>query len=254
MWFMKIRILVADGDERVRNELKELFKHEGYDVDLVGDGITAIKHYRRYEYHLSIVDTNLPELDGRNVCRQFRKMSKTPFIIISEESDEDSILEGYESGAEDYLTKPFSLRELLARVNVILRRNIKGEKIPTRNLVFDGLIIDTYSHNVYVDECKVILTPKEYDLLAMLAKSPEQAFSRGMLIDAIWGNDYYGTDRTVDTHIKTLREALKPRHYYISTIRGFGYKFNEIAVYDNEKAKKRERKHLNKAGSKAAKG
>jgi len=222
-----VRILIADGDARIRNEIKEHFNNEGYDVDLVSDGITAIKHYRRYEYQLSIIAAVLPELDGINVCRQFKKMSDSPFVLISEDDDEESVLEGYALGAEDYIVKPFSVRELLARVNVILRRRIGKESLPVRNLVYEGLVIDTFSHDVYVDERKVILTPKEYELLVMLAKSPEKAFSRRMLIDTIWGYDYYGTDRTVDTHIKTLREALKPRHYYITTVRGFGYKFRE---------------------------
>lgn len=225
---MGVRILVADGDARIRNEIKEHFNNEGYDVDLVCDGITAIKYYRRYEYHLSILDTDLPELDGRSVCMQFRKMSDAPFILISEDSDENSVLGGYALGAEDYIVKPFSVRELLARVNVILRRRIGKETLPVRNLVYEGLVIDTFSHEVYVDDRKVILTPKEYELLVTLARSPERAFSRKMLIDSIWGYDYFGTDRTVDTHIKTLREALKPRDYYISTIRGFGYKFKEV--------------------------
>lgn len=224
---MGVRILVADGDARIRNEIKEHFNNEGYDVDLVSDGITAIKHYRRYEYQLSILAADLPELDGISVCRQFKKMSDSPFVLISEDDNEESVLEGYALGAEDYIIKPFSVRELLARVNVILRRRIGKESLPVRNLVYEGLVIDTFSHDVYVDERKVILTPKEYELLVMLAKSPEKAFSRRMLIDTIWGYDYYGTDRTVDTHIKTLREALKPRHYYITTVRGFGYKFRE---------------------------
>lgn len=224
---MGVRILIADGDARIRNEIKEHFNNEGYDVDLVSDGITAIKHYRRYEYQLSIIAAVLPELDGISVCRQFKKMSDSPFVLISEDDNEESVLEGYALGAEDYIVKPFSVRELLARVNVILRRRIGKESLPVRNLVYEGLVIDTFSHDVYVDERKVILTPKEYELLVMLAKSPEKAFSRRMLIDTIWGYDYYGTDRTVDTHIKTLREALKPRHYYITTVRGFGYKFRE---------------------------
>ena len=225
---MRVRILVVDGDTRIRNDVKELLINEGYDVDLVCDGITAIKHFRRYEYQLTILNTNLPELDGINVCRQFRKMAKTPFMLMSDNSNEDSVLNGYALGAEDYITKPFSMRELLARVNVILRRSIGKESIPARNLVYEGLVIDTFSHNVYVDERTVILTPKEYDLLVLLAKNPGKAYSRKMLIDNIWGYDYYGTERTVDTHIKTLRDALKPRHYYIATIRGFGYKFKEI--------------------------
>jgi len=232
---VRIRVLVVDGDEWVRKELKMLLCREGYEVDLVADGISAIKHFRRYEYNLAILDTHLPELDGKSVCRQIRKMSDVPFVILSARTDEESKLQGYELGAEDYVTKPFSQKELLARVKVVLRRRVGKEELPIRNLLFDGLYIDTVSHTVFVDDRKVLLTPKEYQLLLLLAKNPNQAFSREMLLDAVWGQDYYGTDRTVDTHIKTLREALKPRQYYISTVRGFGYKFNEVYIKDSPK-------------------
>ncbi len=225
---MKVRILVADGDEQVRSGLMELLLKEGYEVDLVSDGISAIKHFRRYDYHLVILEEQLPELDGKSVSRQLRKMADIPFVFLSKNADEESKLRGYELGAEDYITKPFSNKELMARLKVILRRGIGTGEFPSRNLVYDGLHIDTVSHSVYVDEQKVFLTPKEYQLLLFMAKHPNQAFSREMILNEIWGQDYYGTDRTVDTHIKTLRDALKPYKYYIATIRGVGYMFNEF--------------------------
>jgi DNA-binding response OmpR family regulator len=224
---MRIRILVADGDELIRNELKELFTTEGYEVDLVSDGISVIKHFRRYEYDLVVMERQLPELDGKSVSRQLRKMADTPFVFLSGRSDEESIIEGYELGAEDYITKPYLPKELLARIKVILRRSTGQEKATDRNLVYGPLHIDTLSRTVYLDDRIVNLTPKEYDLLVMMAKSPNQAFSREMLLNEIWGHDYYGTDRTVDTHIKTLREALKPYNKCIATVRGFGYRFDE---------------------------
>ena len=224
---MRVRILVADGNEQIRKEMREIFISEGYEPDLVPDGITAIKHLRRYDYDLAGLDIQLPELDGKSVSRQLRKMGDIPFVFLSEKSDEESVLQGYALGAEDYVTKPFSPKELLARLKVILRRNAGHEKQTNRNLVFGPIHIDTISHTVYVDEKNVTLTPKEYELLAFLAKNPNQAFSREMLLNDIWGHDYYGTDRTVDTHIKTLREALRPHQQCISTIRGFGYKFSE---------------------------
>lgn len=224
---MKIRIIVADGDERTRKELYMLLSSEGYEVDLVADGISAIKHFRRYEYHLAILDFHLPELDGKSVCRQIRKMTDIPFMILSDDRDEEAKLQAYALGAEDYIIKPFSQKVFLARLKVILRRGVGKTNLPVRNLVFDGLCIDTFSHKVFVNDMEVVLTPKEYQLLLLLAKNPNQAFSREMLLDELWGQDYYGTDRTVDTHIKTLREALRPRQYYIATVRGFGYKFEE---------------------------
>ncbi|MBP7177288.1 MAG: response regulator transcription factor [Thermoclostridium sp.] len=227
---MKVKILVADGNEQIRKEVREIFITEGYEIDLVSDGITAIKHLRRYDYDLAVLDIQLPELDGKSVSRQLRKMADIPFVFMSESADEESVLQGYALGAEDYVTKPFSPKEMLARLRVILRRCAGHEKQINRNLVFGPIYIDTISHTVNVDDKKVILTPKEYELLVLLAKNPNQAFSREMLLNDIWGHDYYGTDRTVDTHIKTLREAIKPHQKCISTIRGFGYKFNETSL------------------------
>lgn len=230
---MRIKILVADGDGQIRNELKKLLCAEGYEIDLVSDGISVIKHFRRYDYDLAILDIILPELDGKSVCRQIRKMSEVPFVILSSSLDEDTKLKCYELGAEDYITKPFSQKELLARIKVIIRRGTgkKEQYDHERSLKFDGLSIDTFSHTVFIDDRKALLTPKEYQLLLLLAKNPNQVFSREKLLDEVWGNDYYGTDRTVDTHIKTLREALRPRQDYISTVRGYGYRFNE--AYDD---------------------
>lgn len=225
---MSIRILVADGDEWVRKELALLLGGEGYTVDLAGDGITAIKHLRRYEYHLMILDFKLPELDGRSVCRQLRKMGGIPFMILSEYADEETKLSAFDLGAEDYVVKPYSPKELLARIRIILRHSMPPADMPVRKIIFDGLCIDILSHSVYVDNNIVTLTPKEYQLLLILASNPNQIFSREMLLNEIWGQDFSGSDRTVDTHIKTLREALKPRNYYIATVRGFGYKFDEV--------------------------
>ncbi len=223
---MKVRILVAEGNEQIRNEIRDILCSEGYEADLIPDGISAIKYIRRYDYDLVVLDFQLPELDGKSVSRQLCKMADIPFVFLSDKADEESVLQGYALGAEDYVIKPFSPKELLARLRVILRRRAGQEKQVIRNLVFGPIHIDTISHTVYVEEQKVILTPKEYELL-LLAKNPNQAFSREMLLNEIWGHDYYGTDRTVDTHIKTLREAIKPHHHCISTVRGFGYKFNE---------------------------
>jgi DNA-binding response OmpR family regulator len=225
---VKIRIMIADGDEQIRNDLKKVLTQEGYEVDPVPDGITAIKHFRRYDYNLVLLEDQLPELDGKSVSRQLSKMSCTPFVFLSRKDDEESVLKGYELGAEDYITKPFSEKEVLARIKVILRRRVDKKDIPVRNIVFDGLNIDTMSHTVYVDGKRVFLTPKEYQLLILLAKHPNQTFSREMILNEIWGHDYYGTDRTVDTHIKTLRDSLRPRDNYIETVRGFGYKFVEF--------------------------
>jgi two-component system response regulator ResD len=221
-----MRILIADGDEIVRNELKMLLSSEGFEVHSVSDGISAIKHFRRHDYNMAILEAHLPELNGTIVARQMRKIVDVPFIILSSDSDECSILNAFALGAEDCVLKPFSAKQLVAKVKAILRRTSGQSKLPEKSIVYDGLHIDTVSHKVFIEDTQVFLTPKEYDLLLFLAKNPNMAFSREKLLNEIWGQDYIGTDRTVDTHVKTLREALKSQHHHISTVRGFGYMFN----------------------------
>ncbi len=232
---MGIRILVADENQSLKKELMTLLTCEGYEADWVSDGIAAIKHFRRYDYHIAVIDVGLPELDGRNVIRQLKKISPIPVVLMSFNQDEESILEGYALGAEDYIRKPFFPKELLARLKVITKRCVEHGSTAMRCLVFDGLHINTHSHTVLVDDKPAILTSKEYHLLVYLAQNPNRVLSREMLLNKIWGQDYQGTDRTVDTHIKTLREALRPYDPYISTIRGIGYSFDESCRGNRDK-------------------
>jgi len=222
-----MKILIADGDEMIRSELKMMLSSEGFEVHSVADGISAIKHFRRHDYSLAILETQLPELNGTIVARQLRKTLDIPFVFLSSDFDENSILNAFALGAEDYIIKPFSGKQLVAKVKVILRRTSGQAKLSERNIVFDGLHIDTFSHKVFIEDSQIFLTPKEYDLLVFLAKNPNKAFSREKLLTQVWGDDYMGTDRTVDTHIKTLREALKSQYNHISTVRGLGYMFTE---------------------------
>jgi len=221
----KLALLIADGNSNIRNRLKQLFANTFERIDLAADGITAMKLFRRSDYNLVILDTVLPVLDGKSVCRQIKKSSDIPVIVISERGEESERLKAYDIGAEDYLVKPFSEAELLARVRIILRRSAAASLPASRNLVADGIFVDTLSRVVYVDDLPVSLTLKEYELLLLLMGHPGHAYSRSMLLDAIWGGDFEGTDRTVDTHIKTLRSALRPYHEKIATVWGFGYKF-----------------------------
>ena len=154
-------------------------------------------------------------------------MSDVPVVIISERSALPERLSVYRSGAEDYIVKPFEGDELLARMNIILRRREHVPAKPPRALIFFGLYIDTRSRTVYVNDIPVPLTPKEYDLLLLLSRNPGQVYTREMLIDIVWGDDFFGSPRTVDTHIKTLRNAIRPYHEHIVTIRGVGYRFDE---------------------------
>jgi DNA-binding response OmpR family regulator len=218
-----IRLLIIDKDESARNQIKKLAENAGYTYDAAVDGINAIKLFRRRDYNLIVMDTDLPLLDGFNVCRQIRKMSDVPIIIISAQASECDKLLAFDSGADDYLCKPFSSRELAARIKVFINRS-RGSSVQTK-LGCDGLLINTTSHTVFVDDNTVKLTPKEYDLLYFLIRNPNKAFSRDMLLNEVWGYEFTGSDRTVDTHIKALRENIKPYDSCIVTVWGFGYKF-----------------------------
>lgn len=221
----EIRLLIVNSDNSVRRIIREHAVSEGYLTDEATDGICALKLFRRNEYHLVVMDTALPELDGINVCRQIRKVSDIPVIFLSEHSDEEEKLLCFDSGADDFLVKPFSPLVLMARVKVFLHRSANLLNIPSRKIVFAGIHIDTFSRSVYVDEKIVQLTNKDYELLVFLSQNPNKAFSRDSLLDRVWGADFAGSDRTVDTHVKTLRECIKPYDGYIATVWGYGYKF-----------------------------
>jgi DNA-binding response OmpR family regulator len=220
-----IHLLVADKESAVRNAIKKVVLDEEYTCDEAADGITALKLFRHNDYHLVIVEIELPVIDGKNVCRQIRKISDIPIIALSESCSESDKLAAFEMGIDDYLCKPFSPQELLARIKVFLYRSGQLGKLSPTKITFNGLFIDTNSHAVSIDDSEVQLTPKEYDLLYFLSQNPGKAFSREMLLNEIWGYEFSGSDRTVDTHIKTLREAIKPYEGHIATVWGFGYKF-----------------------------
>jgi DNA-binding response OmpR family regulator len=219
------RLLIVDKDDSVRSQIKMLAENACYFYDAAVDGITAIKLFRRHDYHLIVMDTELPMLDGWNVCRQIRKVSEVPIIIVSANTAERDKLLAFELGADDYVCKPFSAPELLARIKVHLYRSQGIKYAAPLKIALNGLLIDTLSHTVCVDETVVKLTPKEYDLLYFLSQNPNKAYSRESLLNEVWGYEFAGSDRTVDTHIKTLRESIRPYDSYIVTVWGFGYKF-----------------------------
>jgi DNA-binding response OmpR family regulator len=220
-----IRLLIADKDDAARNQVKKLAEDAGFYYDAAVDGIMAIKLFRRQDYQLIVMDTELPTLDGWNVCRQVRKVSDVPVIIVSANSAERDKLLAFELGADDYVCKPFSSPELLARIRVHLYRSQGIKSALPSKITLNGLHIDTISRSVFVDDTLVKLTPKEYDLLFFLSQNPNKAYSRENLLNEVWGYEFSGSDRTVDTHIKTLRENIKPYDSYIVTVWGFGYKF-----------------------------
>ncbi len=220
-----IRLLIADQNSAIRGDIRLLAVSQGYSFDEAADGIAALKLFRRNDYNLIVMDTDLPELDGRNVCRQIRKVSDVPILFISTRTSEQEKLCAFEIGADDFIVKPFYPRELLARIKVFLYRTGSQTKCVADKIAFNGLFINTVSREVTVDDRPVQLTPKEYDLLFFLSQNPNKAYSREALLNEVWGYCFTGSDRTIDTHIRTLRDNIRPYDGYIVTVWGFGYKF-----------------------------
>ncbi len=221
----EIRLLIADKETDVRTTIKTHASMEGFICDEAADGIGAIKLFRRNEYSMILLDAGLPDLDSWSVCRQIRKVSDVPVIVLSRQNEEEEKLSYFSAGIDDFMVKPVSYRELIARVHVFLRRSTSNAGFSPRRIVFGGLCIDIVSRTVYIDGESIVLTPREYKLLLYLAQNPHKALSREMILNEVWGEDFFGTDRTVDTHIKTLRENIKPYQSFISTVWGFGYIF-----------------------------
>lgn len=218
------RLLVADQDASVRTIIRIAAEEEGWDCSEADDGIAALKLFRHNIFHLAIVDYCLPELNGRIVCQQIRKSSSIPLILISNQTGEIERLAGFAAGANDYVLKPFYPRELVARVKSLFSLYGHAPERP-KILVRGSITIDLLSHKVTVDSHQLALTPKEYDLLLFFCQHPSKAYSRDSLLTLVWGEDFYGSDRTVDTHVKSLRGKISPYHHYIVTVWGVGYKF-----------------------------
>lgn len=216
-----MHILVCDDEELIRNVIKEYLTLDSYVVDEASDGKEAVEKAKATNYDLIIMDIMMPHMDGYLACKEIKKFKNVPFIMLSARSEEYDKLIGFDLGIDDYVTKPFSPKELVARVKAILKRSNKIED----KLVFDGLEIDELAHEVKVDGKKVNLTPKEFELLRYLVANKNIALTREQLLINIWGYDFYGDDRTVDTHIKTLRNNLGKYRKFIVTVRAVGYKF-----------------------------
>ena len=215
------RLLIVDDELKIREVVKEYSLMNGYEVDEASDGLEAIDKVKNNDYDCIILDVMMPNLDGFSACKQIKSLKKIPIIMLSARNEEYDKLFGFELGVDDYVVKPFSCKELMARVKVIVER---GKATNNTILTFKGLTIDIDGRSV-VDNQKVNLTHKEIDLLFYMVKNRNIALSRERLLEEVWDIDYFGEDRTVDTHIKMLRHNLGPYRDFIVTVRGMGYKF-----------------------------
>ena len=223
-------LLIADDEEMIRNLIRKYAEFEGHKVTEASDGMEAVMLCRNNKYDLIIMDIMMPALDGFSACREIRKTADTPIIMLSARGEEYDKINGFELGIDDYVVKPFSPKELMLRINAILRRSspTAEKEDPNRKKdIFsaEGLTVDFTARIVYIDEKRIQMSPKEYELLFYFIKNKNIALSREKLITNVWGYDFYGDDRTLDTHVKLLRRSLGKYAKFIVTLRGVGYRF-----------------------------
>ncbi|MEL1134051.1 response regulator transcription factor [Desulfitobacterium sp. THU1] len=225
-------ILVIDDEERIRHLVRMYLEREGYSVDEADNGREALEKIQKKEYALLIIDLMMPEVDGWKVCRDVREKSDIPIIMLTARGEEFDRVLGFELGADDYLVKPFSTKELVARVKALLRRSGGNITANSSDLVYGSLKIEKDKHRVSIDEEQITFTPREFELLYFLAKNPSRVFSREQLMETVWGYDFYGDARTVDTHVKKIREKLADPKIrgMLATVWGVGYKFDPEAI------------------------
>ena len=222
------KILVVDDEIKIREIIKEYAEFEGYEVAQAEDGMQAVEMVKNQDFDIIIMDVMMPKLDGYSACKEIRKIKQIPVIMLSARGEEYDKLFGFEIGVDDYVVKPFSPKELMARIRAVLNRASASQR--TEDVIrYEGLEINFTAREVKIDGQKVSMTPKEYDLLFYLVKNMNIALSREKLLEEVWGFDFYGDDRTVDTHIKMLRNSLGKYRNLIVTLRGMGYKFDPDA-------------------------
>ena len=222
------RMLVVDDEDKIRSLIRKYAEFEGHTVTEAANGMEAVAICRSnpHDFDIIIMDVMMPELDGFSAVSEIRKVSCTPVLMLSARGEEYDKIHGFELGIDDYVVKPFSPKELMMRVQAIMNRIRPPEKENVHETAaFEGLVIDFDARIVTVDGSRTDLSPKEYDLLLYLVKNKNIALTREQLIANIWGYDFYGDDRTLDTHIKLLRKSLGPYSKFIVTLRGVGYRF-----------------------------
>ena len=228
---MAISVLVVEDDRNIAELLRMYLEKEGYAVTIASDGGEGLTKFRAIKPDLVLLDVMMPVIDGWAVCKSIRAEGNTPVIMLTAKGETDDKVAGLKSGADDYITKPFEMKEVLARIEAVLRRTsgITNEK-KVRRLVFDKLIIDMDAFELLVNGNKVDTPPKEMELLFYLASSPNRVYTRNQLLDEVWGFDYFGDSRTVDVHVKRLREKLEgvSESWSLKTVWGVGYKFEVL--------------------------
>lgn len=223
---MARKILVVEDDHNISDLIRMYLEKEGFEVQTVFDGAAAVDAFRSMQPDMVLLDIMLPVMDGWAVCGKIRETSRTPIIMITAKSEVFNRIQGLEMGADDYIVKPFEMKELIARINTVLRRTEIPDDTKKR-LVFDKLVIDLDSYELTVDGKKIDTPPKELELLYHLASTPNRVYTRNQLLDEVWGFDYFGDSRTVDVHIKRLREKVEgiSDQWALKTVWGVGYKF-----------------------------
>ena len=223
-------VLIVEDDHNIADLLRLYLEKEGYKVVIAPDGLKGVEEFRACQPSLVLLDVMLPGMDGWGVCRTIRAESKTPIIMLTAKSETEDKVQGLKQGADDYITKPFEMKEVLARIEAVLRRSGIEPERSSRRLTFDKLIIDMDAFELTVDGKKIPTPPKEMELLYHLASSPNRVYTRNQLLDEVWGFDYFGDSRTVDVHVKRLREKLEnvEANWSLKTVWGVGYKFEVL--------------------------
>ena len=228
---MAVSVLIVEDDPNIRELLQLYLEKDGYAVTLAADGGQGLDKFRAIKPNLVLLDVMMPVMDGWTVCKAIRAEGNTPVIMLTAKGETDDKVTGLKAGADDYITKPFEMKELLARIEAVLRRTDRStEDVKARRLVFDKLIIDMDAFELTVDGKKVDTPPKEMELLFYLASSPNRVYTRNQLLEEVWGFDYFGDSRTVDVHVKRLREKLEgiSEKWSVKTVWGVGYKFEVL--------------------------
>ena len=223
------KILVVDDEFRIRQIIRKYAEFEGYEVDEATDGMEAIRICRQKEFDLIIMDVMMPELDGFSACREIRKFRDTPIIMLSARGEEYDKIHGFELGSDDYVVKPFSPKELMLRVGAVIKRSGKSDDAQKNDVfTYKGLEVNFSARTVTIDGKRAEMTPKEYELLFYMVRNKGLALTRESLISEVWGYDFFGDERTLDTHIKLLRKSLGEYSNCIVTLRGVGYRFETV--------------------------